>query len=403
MKLKTEIQDSDGSEINYRVSHRTSWNDLCNITIHIVELTTRGLKLGYMTYSIQQNYLYIHRMNNLTVDFQRPFKYVGTALFEYAFRQSIQAGKDGRIELDAIEKSPGAYFRMGFRKKCGLASCVQSSIITYSRGKTEQTKNDVLQHKYYRQLKQNTQNFLKKQHPSFVEIITYGLLDEKNLLVKEKIQKRERLTHEECFSLTGPLYLPPYMIEKKRREFASKAPAGSHFFFNRNKKFATEHIRNNTILALMHEGKIDPTNAVDIDNKFNPNDARLQHLLSPVGLKMIKENYLSAWWIGAHVFDVEYVKLLTSENAHQFFKEGFARDISKFKLTFTEAALILNEHGLKAFRNGILQISRYGHFVYDKKGNKLDEKSIKSLLSNVNNLSNDGSGHIIDLELNLLD
>lgn len=71
---------------------------------------------GSMDYSLREDHLYIHRMDNYTLTAEKAWKHVGAILFEHAFHQSVCAGKGGKIMLDAIGASPAPYFKLGLRK-----------------------------------------------------------------------------------------------------------------------------------------------------------------------------------------------------------------------------------------------------------------------------------------------
>ncbi|PWY53986.1 hypothetical protein DGG96_19275, partial [Legionella qingyii] len=134
MRLTTKIETSDGKQVNYRILKR-SGNTLLGPRTEVL-IYVKNQQVGYMNYSIQNNCLYIHRMYNYSINTTTPYKYVGSVLFEYAFHKSIDAGKEGRIELDAIDNSPSAYFNMGLRKKSSGYTWLEEKILEYKLTKS---------------------------------------------------------------------------------------------------------------------------------------------------------------------------------------------------------------------------------------------------------------------------
>lgn len=69
--------------------------------------------IGNMTYIIssERDHLYIYYMESSLLHYHN----VGTALHEHAFRESIKAGKNGRIHLQAYKSSHYFHFLNGFR------------------------------------------------------------------------------------------------------------------------------------------------------------------------------------------------------------------------------------------------------------------------------------------------
>lgn len=229
MRLNTKILDAKGEAVPYTLE-TTPYNpkrpaDPVDVTI----MADVGA-LGWMRYSVytDDGFVQIRRMENTS-----SFRHVGTALFECAFRKSIEVGMGGRVQLDAIEVSPGAYFKMGFRKKTLAANFLHRSIQKYLSALTAKNKNNVLSDSFYpRLVAEAARNLSKPERDiTFKEAIHHGCLQQdfefKKILDSRKAFKE--LLNEYSSSLSSGLKdtiishaLYPKLISKAKDEKKEK-------------------------------------------------------------------------------------------------------------------------------------------------------------------------------------
>ena len=113
--LTTQILNSQRKFVEYDIT-----KEICDTFFGLrtfVHVAVAGRKVGYMAFSLEKKNIFIHKMINFSIQTDNPLKHIGLLLVEYAFKVSLKKGKNGRIELTALDKSPAAFFRLGFRKK----------------------------------------------------------------------------------------------------------------------------------------------------------------------------------------------------------------------------------------------------------------------------------------------
>ncbi len=218
MKLSTKICDSQGNQINY-VVEESSGNTVFGLRTEVrIEIDNKIV--GFLAYSIQDYYLYIHRMDNFSVNSKDPIKHIGSLLFEYAFHKSLEAGKAGKIELDAIDSSAAAYYRMGLRKKSNASRWMENIIEEYNANPSSEIKNKILAHDFYDRLKYIAAKKLNKQENtlSFQEVIDEGIYSEFNEPFAKELDNNNKLNKDDCCRLcmTGDMYLPSEIIKSKK-------------------------------------------------------------------------------------------------------------------------------------------------------------------------------------------
>ncbi|CAM2951655.1 Uncharacterised protein [Legionella steigerwaltii] len=98
--------------------------------VYIGEGKNRKL-VGAMDYNVRPHCIHINRMDNFQNGFppQNPqfIKHMGYLFLEHALRESFARGFQGKLELEAIEYSPIAYFKFGMRKDSRMA-CEMSDL-----------------------------------------------------------------------------------------------------------------------------------------------------------------------------------------------------------------------------------------------------------------------------------
>lgn len=70
-------------------------------------------KIGDCSFEIQENSIYIEFMENTSIN--KKYKYVGTAIHEIVFRQSIIENLNGKVTLDSLPSATIFHFNSGFR------------------------------------------------------------------------------------------------------------------------------------------------------------------------------------------------------------------------------------------------------------------------------------------------
>lgn len=396
MRLKTKVVNSENKPVRYRMI------EIKNEYYHFVDLIIDGKKIGFMRYSLEDDHLYINRMDNFSEGNERSYKQVGTALFEYAFRKSIEAGKEGRIELSAIEASPAAYYKMGLRKKCSSDGQADQQLRHYRSQPTPALKATIQNSSSYAGMRENAVLIIfpelyekygyscygvpefeqKKNSLTFEQIIACDFISFRNQGFEQILKQGKRLDKIDCFraEINGLMYLPPETVAKKRQEFSqSNVPIGGNLFFSR--EHALANLTNERLKELVEQGKLDPSNAVEIAAKMQAQDPRLVFLLSDLGLKMLKENYISGWFIAVYFHSLASVRAIISENAWQTFEESLVEDIEQFVgLDPKAVCLILSDQGLQALREArIIPISGHSGFK-DLEGNYLDSSRLSHIL-----------------------
>ncbi|QLZ68251.1 hypothetical protein FOLKNPGA_01029 [Legionella sp. PC1000] len=390
MPLTTQIRTSSNQPVNYRI-HKFSGETLLGPRTE-VRVFVNGKEIGYMKYSIQENCLYIHRMDNYTINSDAPYKYVGSLLFEYAFHKSIQAGKDGRIELDAIDNSPAAYFHMGLRKKGTGAMWLHKKISEYQITKSPAIKREIEKDSFYQSLKIDAETFTRKKgltSLSFEEILKYGDYSAQNDEFANRIanakssgKKLTNLDSLQCY-MHGIMYLPPEIIAAKKLELCQFKPIGSNTFFS--KDCARARVKNSTLIELVNSGKLDSSNAVEIDAKLsdNPKLQPLVNLLvSPRGLKMMKKNYISGWFAIIY-FNKSSLEHIISANGLKLFENNYINSMRQLtNLHPSYYPKLFSDSGLKAFESGELLMSEAG-YLKDAQEEFLDNSQFELLLERV--------------------
>lgn len=341
MRLSTLLLDSKDNSVCFTLSKQnfdTIFGPRTSIDIHV-----GGRLIGSMQYSIGANHLYIHGMENYTVNSELRFKHVGKVLFEYAFHKSLKWGCNGKVELYAIDTSPAAYYKMGFRKKGFAAVNLQKLLSSYLKTRSSQDKEAILNDTFYKFLKEDAARNLNKslEDISFEDAIQHGLYSPENLTFAEQLSRKKQLNEAGCLSMTGIMYLPIEIIEEKKKGFLRFIPTGSHMFFSHS--YAESQLKSDQLKQLLKSKKIDSSNAVELEAKITESDPRWSILLSPIGLKMMRRNYISAWYICVY-FNFRVAQAIISANGLDAFEKGHIPHISQ--LCSLNSGLIAKTLGL---------------------------------------------------------
>lgn len=267
-------------------------------------------------------------MDNYTIKTEKPLKHVGTALFEFVFKQSFNHGKDGKIELNAIDQAGPAYFRMGFRKKGDGAILLEKELEAFQKNPAETTKIEIINSSAYAFLQEDAKAVLNRSYCSFEEAIKYGSYDKINQKFKELIKNNTRLTTEDCcrHCFSGIMYLTPDQIEKNKAKFFRFCPIGSNITFDKEDTIAT--LQSPILKSLVESDQLDASNALELEMKIKTNSEEFNLIISDLSLEMIKRNYISCWWIGAYL-NFELTKKLISQNTFLGFKSGAIQNIQQ--------------------------------------------------------------------------
>lgn len=154
--------------------------------------------VGYMKYSLAPDHLFISWMENKSC-----FKHVGTALHEFAFRESIKQGKHGHVELDASYSSHIFHYLNGFRPKSeqektfafGLVGKELEKLCLAYLNETEPSKKQALQHEI------ENHAFYKRVLPQAEQIATQSLaLPEARPLSFDEIVREGIFTYDTFMS-----------------------------------------------------------------------------------------------------------------------------------------------------------------------------------------------------------
>lgn len=390
MRLTTKIQTSTNQPVNYKIHKRSGETFVGPRTD--VKVFVNGNEIGYMQYSIQKDCLYIHRMDNRSINSKAPFKHVGSLLMEYAFHKSIQAGKEGRIELDAIKNSPPAYFQMGLRKKGTGVMWLQEKIADYQATKSPAIKREIEENVFYQTLKKDAEAAARKKgltSLSFEQVLEYGEYSAWNDEFAERIAKArasgEKLTETDslqCY-MHGIMYLPPETIVAKKLEFCQFKPIGSNWFFSA--EYARSKLKNPRLIELVNNGKLDSSNAVEIDAKLSDNpklEPLVGLLLSPLGLKMMRKNYISGWFAIIY-FTKDSLTPIISANGLKLFENNYIQSMSQLvNLHPSYYPKLFSDAGLRAFESGEVLMSETG-YLKDSNGTFLDSSQFELLLEKV--------------------
>jgi hypothetical protein len=324
-RINTRIIDSEGEHIAFNTSD-TSYG----IEQRIFKISIGNNTIGEVKYSFEPRCCWIHRMDNYTVNSNiQKLRHVGTALFEFVFKQSLYYGREGRVELFSIEMGGPAYFKMGFRKKNSPAILLERSLDLYYKNPTNETKNAIITSEYYRELE--TAAFLNKQSShSFDNIIEYGSYDPFNHNIAELIKSRNHFTISDAYCdlrLVGTvMYLPEDQIKKIKNCFLNFCPIGSNITFT--KEYAFKVLKSDILKDLIETDQIDPSNAVELEAKINIKTKEFNLLTSKIGLEMLRRNYISCWYVGVY-FNYESAEKLLSQNTLNSFKNGTIKNIGQ--------------------------------------------------------------------------
>ncbi|STX88355.1 hypothetical protein [Legionella feeleii] len=383
MRLITKITNKNGEQVNYRIQRKI--NSSSKISPNEIWITVNNEKVGYMKYSIQNESLYIHRMDNYSLNSENPFRHVGSVLFEYAFHKSIEYEKGGCIELEAIGNSPAPYFNMGLRKKSNGFLWLKEKIDEYQLTQSTITKKEIESDESYETLKYDAQHNAYARglsSLSFEEVLQYGKYSSYNDKFEKAIDMAkstgQALTELDVIRhyMNGIMYLPPEIIAKKKLDYRFK-PIGSSLFFSYES--AVVRLKNCQLMELVKNGKLDSSNALEIDIKLRK-DSKIKPivdlLLSPSGLKMMKKNYISAWFSIVY-FDEKSLKSILSKI--ELFEKNHIKSISQvIEMPRSYFTFIFSKEGLSLFDSGQLFLSKNG-FLKNHENKTLSDKEIKTL------------------------
>jgi hypothetical protein len=266
---------------------------------------------------------------------------------------------------------------MGFRKQSYIADSFRERISEYHSASTEKDKYKkklaIQDSSLYPKLIKNAATNLNKAVStiSFDEAIQHGLTDaitdKANQEFGEFLAKNKVVTELDCytFSMQGMMYLPAESIKSLKNKFLeSRTPIGSNTFFST--ECAMKTVENSALKALVLQKKLSPSNAIEIERKMTSKDPRLEFLLSPIGLEMMERNHISGWYIGVYFQDIDYVKLIISEESLNAFQKSFIKMKQLATLAPAFGMQLLSSFGLQALYDGEISISEFDSCLYDK-------------------------------------
>lgn len=163
-------------------------------------------------------------------------------------------------------------------------------------------------------------------------------------------------------------------------ELPTFTPIGGNWFFGIESALC--RLKNPKIRSLVKQGKLDSSNAIEIEAKMCPTDPRLEFLLSDIGLQMMKENYISGYCIGVYFHNLKDLEALISLNGLTAFEEGLCSSVEKLLKLPAQAISYLFTQGFQDFRIGNIRISESGMTLRDRQGQIID---IEGLLHNNRN------------------
>ncbi|STX50742.1 Uncharacterised protein [Legionella busanensis] len=113
MKIRVEVYD----EVNQKLVEADIKETARPNNFFIAKLKVDGQvkPIGQILFAIHKDNLYIANLSNLDSNYSR----VGTILTRYAFTQSLNFNKQGKIELEAVNNSSPFWKKMGFEAKAG--------------------------------------------------------------------------------------------------------------------------------------------------------------------------------------------------------------------------------------------------------------------------------------------
>jgi hypothetical protein len=119
----TQLLRVSGQIVNYNLERETVILAYAGRVLHKIRVFDEThKKLGFMSYEVKPGYIFIDEMANETLpkngnrSAPHYIRHVGSLLFEIAFRESIDAEKQGRLSVDAMDQRAGSFFHaLGFR------------------------------------------------------------------------------------------------------------------------------------------------------------------------------------------------------------------------------------------------------------------------------------------------
>jgi hypothetical protein len=386
MRLTTSILNADGNRVNCKITesqedHYTK-----------VEVWVSGDRVGLLLYTIDPAFLHIRRMDNFfsgdndnrndATPPAKKFRHVGSLLFEYAFRKSVEAGKGGAIELEARNNSAAAYWVMGLRTKSFSKAALDNLLFQYSLNNSPKLKQEIQNHGWYPDLCQNAARKLAKEptQVSFQEVIRYGFYATVNDEFEQFLAPGKHVSSDDCyrFYMQGVMCLPPDTIEALKQKFQTFIPIGSGLFFGYG---STTKVSYSSLQKLVQDTKLDLPNAVEIEAKISENSPRLPILLSKMGLEMMERNYVSGWYVGVYIHDLGDLKALISPNGLTAFEKGYIKSSDQLtQLPVGMLTKVLSDAGLEAFKRGDLFISDTGYSVLDKNKQTISLEALDRLI-----------------------
>ncbi|PWY54086.1 hypothetical protein DGG96_18770, partial [Legionella qingyii] len=258
-------------------------------------------------------------------------------------------------------------------------------------------KREIEANTFYETLKKDAQAVAQKKgltSISFEEVLEYGAYSSKNDEFAERInqakmegRKLTSLDVVQCH-MQGIMYLPPETIAKKILAYSRFIPIGSNTFFSMES--ALSRLKNSKLIELVKNGKLDSSNAFEIDTKlgFNPTLEPLVNLLvSPLGLKMMRKNYISGWFSIIY-FSEDSLKLIISPLGFKLFEDNHIQSMGQLvHIHPSYYHKLFSEKGLKLFTAGKLFVSESG-MLQNAQREFLDPEQFEQLFESISDQGN---------------
>ncbi|WP_392537821.1 hypothetical protein [Legionella sp. 227] len=126
MPYTTKLLNAKNEELAFQTVVKPSQRGKKHQVFEVYTGEGKDRKLvGVMDYNLRPHCIHINRMDNFQNGFPPTdtgfIKHMGYLFLEHAFRESFARGFQGKLELEAIEKSPIVYFKFGMRKDSRMA------------------------------------------------------------------------------------------------------------------------------------------------------------------------------------------------------------------------------------------------------------------------------------------
>ncbi|MDR0774291.1 MAG: hypothetical protein LBE72_03145 [Rickettsia sp.] len=190
----------------------------------------------------------------------------------YILGISLALGKNGNIELDPVNASSPAYYKMGFRKKSEAFHILEQKIHEYKANKNSVNENEITKEAYwYKELKQEAAVYLKKNvdHITFDEALEYGKYSSDNDKFGEFIQGNKHLTSDDCCTHRMEayrMYLPKENIEENILKFRIDPPSLIDLSYDDH---TCTKLLDGKLTKLVEGATLDHTNVKEIAGQYS--------------------------------------------------------------------------------------------------------------------------------------